>query len=69
MDVVAVVASAVWAAVDDPEVASVRASVWANASLQAAMVSAAIRVRALMTLWRQVAVKPVSPEGRKRIMP
>ncbi len=60
MEVVAIVASAAWVAVDDGAGASVRASVCANASLHAAMVSAAIRVRVLMTLWRQVAVKPIS---------
>jgi len=64
MEVVAVVASAAWVAVADAEVASVLASVWANASLHAAMVSAAIRVRVFMTLWRQVAVKPISLSER-----
>jgi len=62
MEVVAVVGSLAWAAVDE-EVAGV-ASVWANASLHAAMVSAAIRVRVLMSLWRQVAVKPISLSER-----
>jgi len=62
MDVVAIVGSLAWEAVDGEEgVTSVRASVWAKASLHAAMVSTAIKVRVLMTLWRQVAVKPISP--------
>jgi hypothetical protein len=67
MDVVAVVASFAggWAAVDDAEPPpSVRASVWANAWLHAVIVSAAIRVLVLISLWRQVAVKPVSLSER-----
>ncbi len=63
MDGVAVV-PATWVAVEDPDAMSVRASVWAYASVQAAMVSAAIRVRVLMSLWRQVAVKPISLSER-----
>jgi hypothetical protein len=60
MEVVAVAASAACGVVDDAGVTSVRASVWAYASVHAATVSAAIRVRVLRTLWRQVAVKPFS---------
>jgi hypothetical protein len=56
--------AAAWIPADDPDVVSVRASVWAYASVHAAMVSAAIRVRVLMTLWRQVAVKPISLSER-----
>jgi hypothetical protein len=47
-----------------PGDASIRASVWAEAWPHAAMVSAAIKVRVLMSLWRQVAVKPISPSER-----
>jgi hypothetical protein len=61
MEVVAVVWSLAGLAVDDEgaDVASVCADAW----LHAAIVSAAIRVRVLMSLWRQVAVKPISPRA------
>jgi hypothetical protein len=58
------VASPDGVAVDDPDVVSVRASVCAYASVHAAMVSTAIRVRLFISLWRQVAVKPISLSER-----